>query len=154
MQSQALAEPVIRPKVMRRPAQFAGEQANNEPMPEDISEARLPIPYQSPVRYWQEDARFGLALVAMVVVTNILLMVCLPLLTPHKMSSMTDIAATEHATPATNETARGAITIYTQPGNISNNSSLTAHRSLVPLLTITPSEMPIPRAKPLEGNSE
>lgn len=126
---------VARPKVMRRPSQFSATQATaaapeiqpqrSSAKPQESNEdERLPIlaPPVAPVSLaarpcWQDDLRFGIFMVSVVVAVNILLMLGLP-----KIRHAPAITATQESTLApltpgglNSPTTEQAITIYTSP---------------------------------------
>ncbi len=151
-----LTEPAIRPKVMRRPAHFAGGEtlaAGADSAAETANIPTIPTLYTPPARYWQEDARFGLALVLLVVVINALLILCLPLAGKGARMPGATFASAEPNAPVASEAPAGLVTIYTQPGGLREGGELVTHTRLAPLLGTRPDEMPVPRATPL-GNGE
>lgn len=74
-----------RPKVMRRPAQFSKAAP---PAMADTPHLPIPVAPEPPApramrsHPWQEDGRFGLALVAILLAVNLALMLWLPHLVP------------------------------------------------------------------------
>ena len=87
-------EPAARPKVMRRPTQFFTlDEAVLQPLPlvhseESVNLTATPtLPTSLTTRQnalaWQEDARFGVVMLTLVVAINIALMLWLPTLKNH-----------------------------------------------------------------------
>ncbi len=117
------AEPLARPKVMRRPSQFSSASATAftpprapEPTPnladERLSEPAPTLPAIVPEeRGWQDDARFGAVLVLTLIITNTALMLWLPHLKRTTTPPMAAPVLTE--TPAPH--AAHTVTVYTNP---------------------------------------
>jgi len=83
----ATADGQARPKIMRRPAQFSTTNAEIiphgilHPMPNITAEAPL-LPNPTPERSWQDDGRFALTLLAIVISINLALSAWLSGITP------------------------------------------------------------------------
>ena len=89
------AEPPVRPKVMRRPSHFSSKDAPAPHTPAFLSEKHdstpdlsqpapsMPVvPYTPTAKAWQDDARFGAVMLAVVVLVNVGLMLWLPHIRP------------------------------------------------------------------------
>ncbi|MFM9889685.1 MAG: hypothetical protein ACKVOE_03435 [Rickettsiales bacterium] len=108
----------VRPKVMRRPAQFsqptppvvAETQLAALPVVSEPSLARLPRTYP-----WQDDGRFGLALVAILVVVNLALLLWLPHLLPQPIATATRNPLVMLGQAAAPTPAPLPVTLYAQP---------------------------------------
>lgn len=115
------AEPLARPKVMRRPTQFSSAPApvfTPPPAPTpNLADERLPepkstLPAATPApRGWQDDARFGLLLVLTLVVVNAALMLWLPHLKQTPAAPVAAPVLAETPTPLAPRT----VTVYTNP---------------------------------------
>jgi hypothetical protein len=128
--SQPLRE--ARPKVMRRPAQFSSSRSPttspNAPVTGAINlqDTRIdstPLPQLSPpapaTKLWQDDARFGIAMLTIVVLVNLALILWLP----HMRTTLAPIAPITPiiTSPTPVESSIGEVeqspplTLYTKP---------------------------------------
>ena len=83
----------VRPKVMRRPAQFANKAITTQPLPTLLTQAdgadnTKAIPH---ARAWQDDGRFAITLLAIVIIINIAVSAWLSALDPAPISPTTSI---------------------------------------------------------------
>ena len=121
-------EAVSRPKVMRRPATFSAPN-HLEPLPSEpvnlaprVGHGQAP----TPSRAWQDDGRFGVALLTLILLINIALALVIP--SPHRDAA--SVAEKMAATPAGDGTTlmpaatardRATVTIYAQPTDNKNS---------------------------------
>ncbi len=110
------ADGVARPKVMRRPAHFsdAAPATNVQPFsaPELIAREK-PAPVS---KSWQDDGRFAVALLAIVILTNLAVMAWLNHIGPHTKAG-TSAPVLAAAPPKENAAPTlGDITVFAQPG--------------------------------------
>ena len=129
----AETEPLARPKVMRRPTHFSNApSAPSIPIPKLPTEveASAPLPAASlPVRMaWQDDARFGLVMLVIVVLVNIGIMLWLPHI--HTVLPTRGAAPTEGQAVFPAEIRShgddAAVTLYTKPAPVAHDEGSTA----------------------------
>jgi hypothetical protein len=123
-------EPLPRPKVMRRPAQFstpaptpvtAAPAASQAPVIAPHEDMRITPPepvlalpvVATAARSWQDDARFGLVLAATLLFVNAALMLWLPHLKQTHIPAPTAVVAVTPAAPAAR--AEAGVTVYSNP---------------------------------------
>lgn len=97
-----------RPKVMRRPAHFSAPQPEAPvtqptramPLRQQLADELLikdialpPVAATAPARHWQDDARFGVVLLATVLMVNLILSLWLPHLKPVSTPAARDVMA-------------------------------------------------------------
>jgi hypothetical protein len=144
-----------RPKIMRRPAQFSGSLPAAIPALPAIAAAPTK-PETAPTRpAWQDDGRFGVALVLSILVVNIALMILLPRLghtsegsiaaPPSSISSvMPDIG--NNVDGADN----AAVTLYAPADAPRRTSFDLGHLDDAQnKLSVSPRDVPAPRARAL-----
>jgi hypothetical protein len=121
-----------RPKVMRRPAQFSSSRSPaispNAPVtrainPQDTRIESAPSPQLSPpapaAKLWQDDARFGIAMLTIVVLVNLALILWLPHMRTPSVPTVPVIPVMTLPTPV--ESSIGEVepspplTLYTKP---------------------------------------
>jgi len=113
----ASPEVTNRPKVMRRPANFSAATASRpmpfEPLPADL----LPTPpTHAAARSWQDDGRFGLAMLVVVMMVNLLLTLAFSSPQAAKEVETTIIQSSgDPRAHATTVTESSPVTIYAQP---------------------------------------
>lgn len=84
------ADAQARPKIMRRPAQFSNTGAQIIPhslplnMPNITTDMAPSTPIPQPPRAWQDDGRFAITLLALVIGINLLVSAWLSTITPEK----------------------------------------------------------------------
>lgn len=147
-------EPPARPKVLRRPAQFSRMAAPiARTTPEKTPKATASTPEQTrPAASWQEDNRFGLVLIGLLVVANLALIFATPLLvhdgTGTPASSVTIVSGT--AMPSAMTTERQRITMYSDPEMLQENERRMDLNQLPPEhndFSVSPYEVPPPEAR-------
>lgn len=116
------AEMTARPKVLRRPSQFSTPV--NTPAAQPVN---LPVPVLQSTEQpagirsspWQEDGRFGLALVLILLVVNLALMLWLPhLRQPPAATDFSALAAPTEQATLTRRTETQPVTLYSQPSRL------------------------------------
>lgn len=122
-------EQPVRPKVMRRPSHFSqkGPALTNEPafLTEkhddalDLSQppASVPMLALTPAaKAWQDDARFGAVMLAVVVIVNVALMLWLPHIRPIPNKLPDALVTSETAVPTVQpDEPLSPVTLYTKP---------------------------------------
>ena len=127
------AEPTVRPKVMRRPATFSGgavtpamptihlpptgaSTEGNENLA--LSAPSLPAVVTLPVKQWQDDLPFGMAMLAILVLVNLALIAWLPHLhAANHAASAATVAMQENirAVPFGVNVDPSSLTVYEKP---------------------------------------
>lgn len=103
-----------RPKIMRRPAHFSGPPTQDTPTPPPTTPAKAAsAPITVGMRPWQEDGRFGLALVVILLMVNLGLMLWLPRLQPR--ATPVDSVAMPVIIGSKSDALPSAVTLYSQP---------------------------------------
>ena len=150
-----------RPKFSRRPANFTSELHSQttisdrmHPMP------TMPVPRWEGVAPWQEDVRFGIVLVLLLLAFNVLLIAFMPSLPTFSerslpMESSAQLGSMPVQVPTTIP-GSPAVTFYAQPEQ--NKSDYKPHDlpyedSTQNSLSISPQDFPAPVARPLESAS-
>jgi hypothetical protein len=124
-----LAEPssngVARPKVMRRPSHFSSipESTPTLPKPRELPGFRrmskfesleaslaLPVPVTAVSQNWQEDLRFGVVMLAIVLLVNVGLMVGLPYI--HRSTPV--MPSADHLSLLPVPASEGNVTLYSK----------------------------------------
>lgn len=155
-------ETSAKPKVLRRPAQFSrkGAATPEQPAPH-LAEAALPtMPHVSPRMptasvtspHWQEDGRFGMTMVAVVLAVNVLLSLLLPLVNPHvRLEAPATMRLNNNAAmPATHRNPQQSVRVYTEPNHQQGDGwDLNSLAEDYNEFTTSPSEMPAPTAREL-----
>ncbi len=156
--SSGAGEITNRPKVMRRPATFSAP-SHQGPLPFEMLKIPPVVEHVATPQYrpWQDDGRFGIALLAIVVIINVLLAVAIP--SPHRAPiSFAEKATIAHsdndsfmAAPTTKEHA--TVTIYAQPSDDRRSTQFFDLRQLPSSqnsLSVSPHDMPAPNAQALD----
>jgi hypothetical protein len=153
-------EPAARPKVLRRPSQFShvpatpAEAPPEQQLPALLPNAR-PAPAATVSHGWQEDSRFGLLLIAVLVVVNGALALLLPLLPapdfhsePNTLQQNTQATMPSSHAKATKE----PITIYAEPRTRTRDDgmSLDSLPSDYNIFETEPATLPVPRARSID----
>lgn len=149
-------ELAVRPKVLRRPAHFSGTNPLHEIIsPEPVSIPLFPPKAEFSTTSWQDDGRFGLVLLAIVAIINISLMLWLPHM--HHLA-VKDISYDIHDDAVAERADRKAqVTLYAQPASEWRSPQIYDLRNLPPeqnALSVSPNDIPAPRAKTLTPNLE
>lgn len=160
-----------RPKVLRRPQQFSRKSDANggvadkplsatedAPLTERSPGRRASdIAARAPVRAepgWQEDSRFGMALILVVAVINLVLALLLPLMhkpAPERAPNTTMLGGTA-AMPAPKTDRKSRVTVYTEPSNEGDRMDLNALDDEYNGFSTSPSDMPAPTARSIESD--
>jgi hypothetical protein len=79
-----VSEGSVRPKVMRRPAQFASRAITPQPLPALLTQVDAPTNTKTVLhtRAWQDDGRFAMTLLAIIIVINVAVSAWLSAMTP------------------------------------------------------------------------
>ena len=155
----AAAEPQARPKFSRRPASFS-RPAPTELLPSDAIGTEPSLPPFRPVHAapaaWQEDARFGIVMLLILLLVNVLLVYGLAHLPDRPRG--TDIAdVTPKASSMPQEMAgdHGSVTLYSQPEaeqQTIDQLDLRSHDGGP--LSVSPQDIPAPTARALDKDDE
>ena len=152
-------EASAKPKVLRRPAQFSRKAALPvEPAAPHLAD--IPVPAMAPrshaatpaTPHWQEDGRFGMTMVAVVLVVNVLLSLLLPLVNPHvRLEAPATMRLNNNAAmPATHRNPQQAVRVYTEPNHQQGDGwDLNSLAEDYNEFTTSPSDMPAPIAREL-----
>lgn len=78
------ADGSVRPKVMRRPAQFASKALPAQPLPALLTQTDAAEPTKTALhtRAWQDDGRFAITLLAIVILINVVVSAWLSAIAP------------------------------------------------------------------------
>ena len=142
---------------MRRPATFSTPSGASQ-LPFELLKIapvveHIATPQQRP---WQDDSRFGMALLGIVLVINLLLAIAIP--APHRDT----VAFTEKAVstndsgnfmPAPTSGEHAPITIYAQPEDGRRSTQFFDLRQIPPSqnsLSVSPKDIPAPTAQALD----
>lgn len=81
---------VVRPKILRRPAQFSGEIPAGKVLTALRLAAPMPIVAATPAsKPWQDDGRFAVALLTIIILMNVLVTLWLAHITRQQTSNTT-----------------------------------------------------------------
>ncbi len=125
------SEPLVRPKVMRRPAHFSATTVAKTPAPSAPAPARprdtasenenlaaspaAPAASTSPAQKpWQDDIRFGIALLSILVLVNFALIMWLPHMRTPSAQGTTQTVVTTPAAQAP-KPLEAPLTFYSKP---------------------------------------
>ncbi|MEJ0009931.1 MAG: hypothetical protein WDN72_05050 [Alphaproteobacteria bacterium] len=156
-------EEAVRPKVLRRPAQFSRAvpvPLAAEPPPTPVANLpALATPTPAMGRAWQEDVRFGLALIVSLFFINLVMV----WLVPHLPG--TDAAADDAGgngitfgnavLPQEVTRSPSAVTLYTEPNvdrNAGDQFDLNRLDPKTNNFSVSPKDIPAPKARALDGN--
>lgn len=129
-----------RPKLLRRPAQFSAP--TDAPGSTEIvlhPTLSLPTPIEStpapPARSWQDDGRFGFLMLAIVLVTNLVLMAWLPHLHQPTKATAASVGTVNSIMPTATggNTPAPAITTYARPSDAVNPPRIISVHQLSPV---------------------
>lgn len=154
-------EPASRPKFSRRPASFSRPPSEDGPVAVPAASEKLPVPVPAAAAAsttphgtpWQEDARFGIALLIVVVIINTALVWGLPLLPDHTVrSGPTQVTAKAPTMPDAIGREEGHVTLYSQPEEERRTIYLLDLRNTSEqnTLSVSPYDIPAPRARAIE----
>lgn len=162
---EAAGETIARPKLSRRPASFSRPAPDTAPLatsalmplePLPLAAASAPVRPASPAAptAWQEDARFGIAMLLLVALVNIALVYSLPLL-PHTEATVqpSQVAAKAPSMPEAVGRGPDGVTLYSQPveeRRTWQQFDLRRTRTEQNTLSVSPSDFPAPTARALD----
>ena len=171
---EAAGEAIARPKFSRRPASFSRATASSAPIaapaptvppaPTDttpLKETALALrpPAAPTTTAWQEDARFGVVMLLLVLVVNLALIYGLPLLTVSTPHTPAIPLVTQTKAPsmpdAVGRTGAG-VTLYSQPETERRTSFLfdLHNASDQDTLSVSPYDVPVPTARALDSDEQ
>jgi hypothetical protein len=153
---------VAKPKVLRRPPQFSHRrESDSTALVTDppITEKKNALTVRLPILPWQEDGRFGVALIATIALANLVLAL---LLTRQPTTEPVTSVITQHATAASMPSATGSdnptqVTIYSEPEMIEESArrmSLEALSKNDNDFNVSPAEFPVPVARALNDRNQ
>lgn len=161
---EAGGEAAPRPKFSRRPASFSRAAppaaAMAEPAPAQAAHSSTdlvlrpePIPASTahrPETAWQEDARFGVAMLVLVLLVNLALIYGLPLLPRPSPASPTEQVVKIPTMPDAMGSTPAGVTLYSQPAE-ERRTVFDLHQSggEQNALSVSPDDIPAPQARPL-----
>jgi hypothetical protein len=156
--------PHVRPKFSRRPVSFSRTSPHQtdvpllEPTSEPLQLARpssLPA-MREPHLSWQEDARFGVVMLVLVVLVNIALMVGLPLLPASEPNILPmQVNAKAPSMPVAVGKPSSEVTIYSQPDEERRTIyMLDLQNTSSQQLSVSPYDTPAPTARALDDADE
>ncbi len=149
-----------RPKVLRRPAQFSGSRLpalREQPAP--APQAAPPVPRVG--RAWQDDVRFGLALIISLIVLNVLMILLVPHL-PHRKDMLTEKenSGALFGNAAMPQPVSGGtpsdVTVYAEPHADESGRQFDLNQ-VDPAqndLSVSPKDTPAPTARPLATDDQ
>ena len=154
------ADMISRPKIMRRPATFSAA-AHNNPLPFELLKISPVVEHvaSTHLRPWQDDGRFGMTLLAIVVVINLVLALAIP--TPQRSNTafeekVTVITESGNFMPAANTAAHAPVTTYAQPEDSRRSGQFFDLQQMSPtqnVLDVSPHDVPAPNAQALDQPS-
>ena len=167
-----------RPKVLRRPQHFARKPSLEDPpataeaaIPALVAEP-LPLPARSAGRragdrapepakepHWQEDSRFGIALILLVAAINLILALSLPLMQKprsHRGPATTYLSGAASMPAPIARTSAAGVTVYSEPqtGEARARMDLQALPEEYNDFSTSPDTVPAPRARSLRVSAE
>jgi hypothetical protein len=149
----------VRPKFSRRPVEFTAPSDQRDASASRIADALASVPPDLSgsmnMLMWQEDIRFGISLVLLLLGFNGLLIVAMPLLPRMHVDNMTteSIAATGRNMPKPVSGwshGKAPVTFYTTPEQKKSFSDLPYEDAMPSGLSVSPDMFPVPIAKPLD----
>ncbi len=156
------AEPAARPKFSRRPASFSRADMppalpEPGPMPTDIPAIARRVEKNEPSgAAWQEDTRFGIAMLLLVLIVNVLLVYGLAHLPGgrHELAA-TEMPAKESPMPPVADDAESGVTLYSQPEAEQRTiEQLDLRNHDGGTLSVSPQDIPAPTARALDDKDE
>ncbi|MFA6920721.1 MAG: hypothetical protein WC216_02670 [Gallionella sp.] len=150
-----------RPKLARRPASFARTTATVMPIHDEPlapPAATNPKTHLTPINAWQEDARFGVAMLIIIVLVNAALVYGLPLLpATNSDNSPSQVAGKAPTMPSAMSTRNEGVTMYSQPEQERRTIYLLDLRNAASeqnALSVSPNDIPPPTARALDPDRE
>lgn len=157
-----------RPKFSRRPASFSRATVPSAPVAvpvESASEPASPLPnratkHQLPATIattetpWQEDARFGIVMLVLILLVNLALVYGLPLLPASSaQDGPTQVAAKAPTMPNAINRRTNDVTLYSQPEEERRTIYLLDLHSTSDALSVSPMDIPPPTARALDSET-
>ena len=154
------ADTISRPKIMRRPATFSST-AHSNPLPFELLKISPIVEHvaSSHLRPWQDDGRFGMTLLVIVVVINLVLALAIP--TPQRINAafeekVTVFTESGNFMPAANTEGHASVTTYAQPEDSQRSGPFFDLRQMPTTqntFEISPNDIPAPNAQALDQPS-